>query len=80
MLQQCLHFNKKWCYCPAAPETQATFKICAPFTKCITQIYGATIDDAENVDLLMPMYNVIEYSSNYSETTILNLPSITLNY
>ena len=28
-----------------------------------------TIDDAEDLDLVMPMYNLIEYSSNYSETT-----------
>ena len=37
--------------------------------KCITKIDGTTIDDAENSDLVMPMYNVIEYSSNYSKTT-----------
>ena len=30
---------------------------------------GTTIDDAEDLDLVMPMYNLIEYSSNYSETT-----------
>ena len=33
------------------------------------QNYGATIDDAEDLDLVMSMYNLIEYSSNYSETT-----------
>ena len=49
--------------------TQIAFKSCAPFTKCITKIDGTTIDDAENLDLVMPMYNLIEYSSNYSETT-----------
>ena len=49
--------------------TQVAFKYCAPFTKCITQIDGTTIDDAEDLDLVMPMYNLIEYSSNYSETT-----------
>ena len=53
----------------AAGETQVAFKICAPFTKCITKIDGTTIDDAEDLDLVMPMYNLIEYSSNYSETT-----------
>ena len=37
--------------------------------KCITKIDETTIDDAENLDLVMPVYNLIEYSSNYSETT-----------
>ena len=45
------------------------FKNCAPFTKRITKIDGATIDDAENLDLVMPMYNLIEYISNCSDTT-----------
>ena len=52
-----------------APATQVAFKNCAPFTKCITKIDETTIDDAEDLDLVMPMYNLIEYSSNYSETT-----------
>ena len=52
-----------------APQTQVAFKNCAPFTKCVTKIDGTTIHDAENLDLVMPMYNLIEYSSNYSETT-----------
>ena len=47
--------------------TQAAFKNCAPFTKCVTKIAGTAIPDAE--DLVMPMYNLIEYCSNYSETT-----------
>ena len=33
------------------------------------KIYGATIDDAESLELVVPMYNLIEYRSNYSETT-----------
>ena len=49
--------------------TQVAFKNCAPFTKCVTKITGTTIDDAEDLDLVMPMYNLIEYNSNYSETT-----------
>ena len=52
-------------------EVPAThiFKNSVPFTKCITKIDGTTIDDIEDLDLVMPMYNLIEYSSNYSETT-----------
>ena len=34
-----------------------------------TKIDGTTINDAEDLDLVMPMYNLIEYNSNYSETT-----------
>ena len=49
--------------------TQVAFKNCAPFTKCITKIDQITIHDAEDLDLVMPMYNLIEYSSNYSEIT-----------
>ena len=48
---------------------QVSFKNCAPFPKCITKVDGTTIDNAEDFDLVMPMYHLIEYSSNYSETT-----------
>ena len=37
--------------------------------KCITKIGGTTLDDAEDLDLVMPMYNLLEYSSDYSNTT-----------
>ena len=46
----------------AVPAIQVSFKNCAPFTKCITKIDGTTIDDAKDLDLVMPMYNLIEYS------------------
>ena len=39
----------------AGDETEVIFKNCAPFTKCITIIDGITIDNAEDVDLVMPM-------------------------
>ena len=48
--------------------TEVAFKNCAPFTKCIKKIDGTTVDDAEDLDSVVPMYNLIEYSSNYSET------------
>ena len=53
----------------AAPAEPVGFKNCSPFTKCITKIDGTTLDDAEDLDLVMSMYNLIEYSSNYSEIT-----------
>ena len=52
----------------AAAATQVEFKNCTPFTKRITEIDGTTIDDAEDLDLTLTMYNLIEYSSNYSGT------------
>ena len=68
-LQRCLHFSKRWYTVTATPATQVAFKNFVPFTKCITKIDEKTIDDAEDLDLLMPMYNLREYSSNYTETT-----------
>ena len=44
------------------------FKNCAPFTNCISKINNTQIDNAEYIDVIMPMYNVIEYSDNYSKT------------
>ena len=52
-----------------APATQLALKHCMPFAKCITKIDETIIDDAEDLDLVMTVYNLLEYSSNYSETT-----------
>ena len=46
-----------------------TFKNCAPFTKCISRINNTDIDNAQDIDIAMPMYNLIEYSDNYSKTS-----------
>ena len=43
------------------------FKNCAPFTKCISRINDTDIDNAHDIDIVMPMYNLIEYSDNYSK-------------
>ena len=40
-------------------EAQVAFKNCVPFTKCTTKIDETTIDDAEILDLVTPMYNLI---------------------
>ena len=53
----------------SAPATQVAFQNCASFTKCITKIDETTIDDAEDLDLVMSVYNLVQYSSNYSEAT-----------
>ena len=45
------------------------FKNCALFTSCISKINNTQIDNAECIDIVMPMYNLIEYSDNYSKTS-----------
>ena len=40
-----------------------------PFTKCISRINNTEIDNAKDIDIVMPMYNLIEYSDNYSKTS-----------
>ena len=45
------------------------FKNCAPFTNCISKINNTQIDDTEYIDVIMPMYNLIEHSDNYSKTS-----------
>ena len=46
-----------------------TFKNCAPFAKCICRINNTEIHNAKDIDIVMPMYNLNEYSDNYSKTT-----------
>ena len=50
-------------------NTKVAFKNCAPFTKCVTHINDEDVDSAENLDVAMAMYNLIEYSDNYSDTS-----------
>ena len=45
------------------------FKNNAPFINCISKINGIKIDNAEDLDVVMPMYNILEYSKNYKKTT-----------
>ena len=45
------------------------FKNNAPFSDYISKINGVKIDNAENLDVVMPMYNLLEYSKNYRKTT-----------
>ena len=43
------------------------FKNNAPFINCISKINGIKIDNAEDLDVMMPMYNLLEYSKNYKK-------------
>ena len=45
------------------------FKNCAPFINCISEINNTQISNAKDIDIVMPMYNLIEYSDNYAKTT-----------
>ena len=40
----------------------------APFVSCITRINGELIEDADDLDVVMPIYNLLEYSKNYRKT------------
>ena len=50
-------------------NTIVAFKNCTPFTKCITHINDEHADNADNLDIIMLMYNLIEYNDNYSDTS-----------
>ena len=51
----------------ANDNTKVAFKNCAPFRKCRPEINETFVDDAEHINIAMPMYNLIEYSDNYSD-------------
>ena len=51
-----------------AQAADMAFKNCAPFTSCISEINNTQIDNAKDLDVIMPMYNLLECSENYSKT------------
>ena len=53
----------------ADANTRLALKNCAPFTKCNLEINDEHVDTAENLDITMPMYNLIEYSDNYEDSS-----------
>ena len=50
-------------------NTKVAFKNCAPFRDCRTEIKDTFVDYADFIDITMLMYNLIEYSRNYSDTS-----------
>ena len=55
----------------AAPNNthkKVIFKNYVPFTNCISRINNTQVDDAHDIDVVMPMYNLIKYSDNYTKT------------
>ena len=54
-------------YNNAFGEKKLIFKNNAPFINCTTKINGIKIDNAEDLDVVIPMYNLLEYSKNYKK-------------
>ena len=50
-------------------DKKLVFKNNAPFINCISKINAVKIDNGEDLDVVMPMYNLLEYSKNYRKTT-----------
>ena len=50
-------------------DINAAFKNFVSFTRCITHINDEHVETAENLDIIMPMYNLIEYSDNCSDSS-----------
>ena len=53
----------------AAAPASNTDKNCAPFTICMSEINNTQVDNAKDIDIAVPMYNLIEYNDNYSKTS-----------
>ena len=53
----------------AKRNKSVTFENNAPFINCISKINGVKIDNAEDLDVVIPMHNLLEYSKNYRKTT-----------
>ena len=54
---------------PTDRSIKVIFKKITPFTNCISKINNTQIDNTEYINIVMPMYNVIEYTNNYSKTS-----------
>ena len=54
---------------PNNAATQVVSKNCAPFEKCRTEINETFVSETDFINITMPMYNLIEYSDNYSSTS-----------
>ena len=50
-------------------DKKLAFKNNVPFISCISKINNTLIYNAEDLDTVMPMYHLLEYSKNYSKTT-----------
>ena len=60
-------------------EKKLVFKNNALFINCISKINGVKIDNAEDLDVVMPMYNLLEYSKNYKKQQVVYGITIEMN-
>ena len=71
MLKEIKQYKTRWLQ--VQPQKNAnknvTFKNFAPFNNCISEINNTPADDAHDIDTVLPMYNLIEYSDIYSRTS-----------
>ena len=56
------------------------FKNCAPYTDCISEINNTRVDNAKDIDVVMPMYILVEYSDNYFRFFTRNYENIAILY
>ena len=50
-------------------DKAVAFKNCAPFTNCINEVNSTQIDNCKHIDIVMPLYNLLEYGDNYAKTS-----------
>ena len=50
-------------------NNRVIFKNCAPFTICTSEINNTQVDNIKDLDIVMQMYDLIEYSANYSKSS-----------
>ena len=50
-------------------KTKVINKNCSPFTDCTNEVNNTQVDNAKDIDIVMSIYNLIEYSDNYSKTS-----------
>ena len=55
------------------------FKNCAPFNNCISEIINTQVGDAHDIDVVMPMYNLIEYSDTFGKPQNVYINTIEIN-
>ena len=60
-----MYLEKENMYLKDERDKVVKFKNCAPFTKCIIRIKNTYIGNAQDIHIVMLMYNLIEYSDNY---------------
>ena len=62
----------------AAVNSEVIFKNWTSFTNSISKINNTQVDDAQDIDIVMPMYNLLEYSDDYSSDNIIDFHAKTI--